>query len=150
MKKVLALSAFALTLLLTGCATYSSTSPVMSMRGNSINTYVKADIDYESAQRVEATIDTKTLFGFIELKRNGNKTLSASNRYRGLSKREKQALYKAKNESQCDIILEPEFEKESHKWFFGLYKTSKTKVKGWGVKLKGISEDTKMVNPSTY
>lgn len=146
MKKLLAAAALAATFALTGCATYSSTAPVMSMRGNSINTYVKADIDYNSAKRVEASIDTKTLFGFIELKRNGNKTLTASNRYRGLSKREKQALYKAKAESGVDVILEPEFEKETHCWLFGAFRTSKTKVKGWGVNFKGISED-KLVNP---
>ena len=140
-------AALAATIILTGCATYSSTAPIMGMRSNTINTYVKADIDYSSAKRVESTIETQTLFGFIQLKRNGRKTLSASNRYQGLDKREKQALYKAKAASGCDIILEPEFEKEKHSWFFGAYKTTTTKLKGWGVKVKGILEDTN-ANPA--
>ena len=47
----------------------------------------------------------------------------------------------AKENSGVDIILEPEFESERHSWFFGAYRTSKTKVKGWGVNVKGIKED---------
>lgn len=35
----------------------------------------------------------------------------------------------------------PEFEKENHSWFLGVYKTSVTKVKGWGVNMNGIKED---------
>lgn len=127
--------------LMTSCASYEKSAAVLSVQGNSINTYVAADLDYDGAKKVEGIVETKTVLGFIQLVRNGNKTLSLSNRYRGLNKMEKQALYRAKENSDVDIILEPEFETEKHSWFFGLYKTKRIVVKGWGVNIKGIKED---------
>lgn len=125
----------------TSCASYQKEAAIMSLGNNNINTYVEADLDYANAKKVEGTVNTATLFGFIQLKRNGNQLLKSANRYKGLSKRESQALYRAKESSHVDIILEPEFEKENHSWFLGVYKTSVTKVKGWGVNMNGIKED---------
>lgn len=128
-------------ILLASCASYQKTAPIMSVQSNNINTYVAADLDYENAKKVEATIKTKTALWIIPLIKNGNKTIKSSNRYNSLSKTESQALYLAKEKSGADIILEPEFEKERHSWFFGIYRTTTTKVKGWGVNVKGIKED---------
>ena len=125
----------------TSCASYQKEAAIMSIGGNNINTYVAADLDYANAKKVQATVNTRTLLGFIQLERNGNKTLKSVNRYKWLTKREAQALYRAKENADVDVILEPEFEKETHRWFFGLYKTTSTKVKGWGVNIKGIKED---------
>lgn len=113
----------------------------MGLGNNNINTYVEADLDYANAKKVQGSVNTATLFGIIQLERNGNKTLKSTNRYKGLTKRESQALYRAKENAEVDIILEPEFECEKHSWFFGAYKTSSTRVKGWGVNIKGIRED---------
>jgi tRNA(His) 5'-end guanylyltransferase len=143
MKKLSSLTAICAGLLLasfTSCASYQNEAAIMSL-GSNLNTYVEADIDYSSAKKVEATVNTATVLGFIQLERNGNKTLRSANRYKGLTKRQSQALYRAKENSGVDIILEPEFETEKHSWFFGAYSTSKTKVKGWGVNVKGIKED---------
>ena len=126
----------------TSCASYVKDAPIMGIGGNSINTYVAADLDYANAKKVQASVNTATLFGFIQLERNGNKLLKNVNRYKGLTKAERQALYRAKENADVDIILDPEFESEKHSWFFGLYRTSSTKVKGWGVNMKGIKEDT--------
>lgn len=123
------------------CASYQKQAPIMGINGNCINTYVAADLDYENAKKVEGRIENKTLFGFISLVRNGNKTLKSTNRYRYLNKAEAQALYRAKELNNVDIILEPEFETEKHSWFFGAYKTRKVVVKGWGINIKGIKED---------
>ena len=113
----------------------------MGIGGNSINTYVAADLDFTGAKKVQASVNTATLFGFIQLERNGNKKLKSANRYKGLTKSERQALYRAKENADVDIILDPEFETESHSWFFGAYRKTSTKVKGWGVNVKGIKED---------
>lgn len=123
------------------CASYQKQAPIMGINGNCINTYVAADLDYENAKKVEGRIESKRVFGFINLTRNGNKTLKSSNRYRGLKKVEAQALYRAKELNNVDIILEPEFERESHSWFFGAYRTETVVVKGWGINIKGIKED---------
>ena len=123
------------------CAHYTVDSPVMGIASNSINTYVTADLDYKNAKQISADVETKTLFGFISLSRNGDKQLTNTNRYKGLSKPERQALYRAKTNNNVDIILEPEFTVEKHSWFFGAYKTRKVNVKGWGVNMKGIKED---------
>lgn len=132
----------------TSCASYQNDAAVMSIGGNSINIYVAADIDYANAKKVAGSVNTRTVLWFIQLERNGNKTLKSVNRYRGLSKAEAQALYRAKQDADVDMILEPEFDKEKHSWFFGLYKTSSTKVKGWGVNIKGIKEDNHgVLNP---
>lgn len=122
------------------CASYTNGAAVKSMSPNLI-TNVAADIDYNSQQRVSATVESRKLFGFISLTRNGNKLLNTTNIYRGLSKPEKQALYRAKESSGVDLIIEPEFTTETHSWFFGAYKTAKISVNGWGVKMKGIKED---------
>ncbi len=137
-------------MLLASCASYQKTAPVMGVQSNNINTYVAADLDYANAKKVEAAVTSKTVLGFIQLVKNGNKTLKSSNRYNSLSKTESQALYRAKENSGVDIILEPEFEKEKHSWFFGVYKTSTTKVKGWGINVKGIKEDTNRVPNAQY
>ena len=126
MKKLSFLTAICAGLLLvsfTSCASYQNEAAVMSL-GSNLNTYVEAEIDYASAKKVEATVNTATLLGFIQLERNGNKTLRSANRYKGLTKRQSQALYRAKENSGVDIILEPEFESERHSWFFGAYRTS--------------------------
>lgn len=145
MKKsfIKAICAGLLVLGFTSCASYQKEAALMQINNNNINTYVAADLDYANAKRVQATVNTRTLFGFIQLERNGNKTLKSVNRYKFLSKPEAQALYRAKENADVDIILEPEFEKETHRWFFGLYKTRTTKVKGWGVNMKGIKEDVR-------
>lgn len=124
----------------TSCASLQKTAPTMGITSTSLNTYAAADIDYESAKRVEGTVETKTIFG-ISMIRNGNKTLKSTTRYRGFSKREQQAMFRAKEQGNVDLILEPQFEIEKHSWFFGLVKSSITTVKGWGVKIKGIKED---------
>ena len=126
---------------LTSCATYQKEAALMSIGSNKINTYVEADLDYAGAKKVQGSVNTATLFGFIQLKRNGNKLLKSINRYKGLTKPESQALYRAKESTNVDVILEPEFEKETHSWFFGAYRTTSTKVEGWGVNIKGIKED---------
>lgn len=145
MKKINLFVAVCATVLLSSCASYQKTAPIMGIGGNNINTYVAAELDYENAKRIEGTIETQTLFGF-NLIFNGNKTIKSTNRYKGLNKRESQALYKAKSEANVDIILEPEFETESHSWFLGIYRTSKTKVKGWGINVKSIKEDKRVTN----
>lgn len=141
MKKTNVFIAACAAALLSSCASYQQTAPVMAIGGNNIITNVAAELDYKSVKRIEGTVETQTLFGF-NLVRNANKTLKNNNRYRGLNKRESQALYKAKTEAGVDIILEPEFETEKHSWFLGAYKTSKTKVKGWGVNIRRFKEKT--------
>ncbi|NPD93201.1 hypothetical protein [Xylanibacter muris] len=144
MKKISFLSAICaglLTMSFSSCAMYQKEAAIMSFGSNNINTYVEADLDYVNAKKVEGSVNTSTLFGFIQLKRNGNKTLKSVNRYKGLSKSESQALYRAKENADVDVILEPEFETEKHSWFFGAFRESSTKVKGWGVNIKGIKKD---------
>lgn len=129
------------TLAFSSCAHYTVDAPLMGISSNSINTYVAADLDYKGAKQISADVETKTLFGIFSLSRNGDKQLTNLNRYRGLSKPERQALYRAKMNNGVDIVLDPEFATEKHSWFFGAYKTRKVSVKGWGVNIKGIKED---------
>jgi hypothetical protein len=144
MKKLFSIVLIAMNVLfLASCASYEKSGAVMSVSSNSINTYVTADLDYQGAKKVEGIVDTQTLFGFIQLTRNGKRVFKSSNRYKGLDKKESQALYRAKENAGVDIILEPEFEKETHSWCLGLYRTSHTVVKGWGVNIKGIKEDNR-------
>lgn len=141
----------AVVLSFSSCASYQNDAAIMSLGSNNINTYVTADLDYAGAQKVSATVNTRTLLGFIQLERNGNKQLKSSNRYKGLTKPQRQALYRAKENAKVDIILDPEFEIEKHSWFFGAYKTRSVRVKGWGVNVKGIKDDSRGVpNPVLY
>ncbi len=125
---------------LSSCASYNKTAPLIGYDNNSISTNVVADLDLDNAKKVSGTIETETLFGIIPLKKNGNKLLKSSNRYKSLSKKESQALYKAKENANVDIILDPEYTSEKHSWFFGAYKTSKTTVTGWGVNVNRLKQ----------
>ena len=117
----------------TSCASYQKEAPIMGFGGNGINTYVSAELDYANAKKVQASVNTRTILGFIQLERNGNKVLK--------KKAERQALYRAKENADVDIILDPEFEVEKHSYFFGFYRTKFVKVKGWGINVKGIKDD---------
>lgn len=142
MKKSIILIESLVLILTASCASYNKTTPMLGVNSNNINTYVAADLDYQNAQKVEGTVEYEKLLWIIPLKRNGNKTVSSSNRYKGLSNLESKALYKALENSKADIIVEPQFEKEHHSWFFGIYQKGSAKAKGWGVKINGLKEDT--------
>lgn len=152
-----AIATAAFTLLLSSCASYQKTAPVFGITTNNVNTYVKADLDLSNAKRVEGIVEKKTVLWFIQLSRNGNKTLVESNRYQGAagmfsqffggSKLKAQALYRAKESGNVDLIIEPEYEIEKHNFLFGLYKTQMVKAKGWGVNVKGLKEDN-VTNPA--
>lgn len=131
------------TMMMASCASYEKTGSTMGMQGVNVNTYVAADFDYANAKRIEGTIKTETLFGVIPLVKNGKRYYSASNGYRGLSKNEQRALYRAKETGNVDVVLEPTFETEKHSYFLGLYKTSQVKVTAWGLNYKGFKEDAK-------
>jgi len=126
---------------LSSCGLYKQTAPVASFGNNEISTNIKANLDMNSLKKVNATFETETLFGCIQLKQNGNKCLTASNHYRGLSKEESQVLYKAKKSNDIDFILDPEYVSEKHSWLLGLYKTKKIIVSGWGVKIKSFDQE---------
>lgn len=147
-KNILAAGLFAM--LSASCAHYTTDAPIMGIANNSINTYVQADIDYKGAKKVSGEVETKILFGVFRLSRNGDKQLTNLNRYRALTKMERQALYRAKENNNVDIIMEPEFSTEKHSWFFGAYKTRKVSVEGWGVNMKGIKEDTIVNQTSVF
>ena len=140
MKKSLFFIVCCTTLLLSSCATYKKDAAVFAIGGNSINTYISAELDYDNAKPIEAVIETTHVLG-LDLKFNKNKKFVSSNRYKGLNKRESQALYKAIEENNVDIVVEPRFEVETHSWFLGIIRTSKIKVKGWGLNIKRIKED---------
>lgn len=125
---------------MSSCTSYQNTASIIGMADNRLNTYVEADLDYAGAKRVKGVVETKKFLG-IPLIKNGNKTLKSVGRYGNLSKREAQALYRAKESSGVDIILEPQFETEKHSYFFGAFRRSKTTVTGWGLNIKGIKED---------
>lgn len=127
--------------LVTSCASYTKSGPVLGVQSNSINTYVTADLDYDNAKRISGEAVSKKLFFFIPLNKVKNRYYTASNRYRGLGELEQQALYQAKSDNNVDIILEPNFEKETHCYFFGLYTTAKVTVNAWGANYLGLKED---------
>ncbi len=128
-------------IMMASCASYEKSGPVMGVQSNNVNTYIAADFDYSNAKRVEGAVKSKTLFGIFQLVKNGKRYYTASNHYRGLSKSEQQALYRAKETGNVDVIMEPNFETESHSYLFGLLRTAKTKVSAWGLNYKGLKED---------
>lgn len=142
MKKILSLILVIVGILsLSSCATFTKNAPIYGIGGNNINTYVKANLDLANAKKVEATVEQKYVLWCLPLIFNGNKTLVSSNRYGRLSKVEGLALYRAQQNGNCDIILEPQFTTESHSFFFGIWRTYKTQVTGWGCNIKGLEED---------
>ena len=140
MKKSILLIACGITLFLTSCATYKKETPVLAIGANCVNTYIKAELDYQNARPIEAEINIRKFLG-INFVYNEDKRFVSSNRYKGFGKYESQALYKAIEENDVDIVIEPRFETDTHCWLFGIFKQSNIKVKGWGMNIKGFKED---------
>lgn len=132
------------------CAHYTADAPLMGIANNSINTYVKADLDYSGAKKVSANVKSKNLLGILTLTQNGDKLLTNPNRYKSLTMLQRKALYRAKVNNNVDIIMEPEFTTERHSYFFGLYRTTNVMMSGWGVNMKGIKEDSNPNCISTF
>ncbi len=124
-------------LALASCSSYRSTAPIMGITNNSIETSAVANIDYSTAKRVEGFAEETVVLGIFHTSNTGNKELRNSNRYGGLGKMERRALYQAKKNGDVDVILEPEFEYEHHNNFFST--NTKVWVRGWGVKMHGVS-----------
>lgn len=122
------------------CSSVKQTAPVMAIGGNNITTHVKADIDYKGTKKIQGEATSTRVLWIFRHTPNGNKSIKANNRYKGLNKTESVALYRAKQAADVDIVLEPEFETYTKSFFFGIYKKDKVRVKGWGANIKGFSE----------
>ena len=131
---------FALVTCLASCSSVKQTAPIMAIGGNNITTNVKADIDYDGIKKVQGSASTTRVLWIFKHTPNGGKKISSNNRYRGLSTTENVALYRAKQSADVDLILEPEFETYTKSYFFGIYKKTEVKVKGWGANIKGFKE----------
>ena len=112
----------------------------MAIGGNNIVTNVKADIDYAGITRIQGDASSTRILWIFSHTPNGNKRFSSNYRYRGLSTTENVALYRAKQSADVDLVLEPQFETEVRSYFFGIYKKTKVRVKGWGANIKGFKE----------
>lgn len=128
------------------CSSTKQTAPVMAIGGNNIVTTVKADLDYKGAKKINGAATTHRVLWIFSHTANGNKQLKSNNKYKGLNKTESVALYRAKTAGDVDVVLEPEFETEVKSYFFGIYKKTDVKMKGWGVNIKGFSDGTPMQN----
>ena len=113
---------------------------MLAIGANCVNTYIKAELDYQNARPIEAEINIRKFLG-MNLVYNEDKRFVSSNRYKGFGKYESQALYKAIEENDVDIVIEPRFETDTHCWLFGIFKQCNIKVKGWGMNIKGFKED---------
>lgn len=125
-------------LTLTSCTSVKQTAPVMAIAGNNITTDVKANIDYENVKKIKGSATTNRILWIFNHTVNGNKKLSANNRYKGLSNAESIALYRAKSAADADIVLEPQFETETKSYFFGIFKKTHVNVTGWGANIKSF------------
>lgn len=132
------------------CTSVRQTAPVMGIAGNNIVTNVKADLDYDNVKRIKGSATTKRVLWIFNHTTNGNKRLSASNRYKGLSQAESVALYRAKSAADVDVVLEPQFEVETKSYFFGIYKRTQVNVVGWGVNIKSFKEGPESNNVEPF
>lgn len=133
-------------LMAVSCTSLRSTAPVMAVGSNNIITNVKADLDYEGIKKINGEATTHRILWIFGHTPGGNKQISANNKYKGLNKAERTALYRAKNAADVDMVLEPEFDTETKSYFFGIYKKTKVKVKAWGANIKGFEDGTPVTN----
>lgn len=141
MKKLINLIVCAVVLLAaSSCTSVRETTPVMAIGTNNIVTNVKADLDYAGVKKIQGSATTNRILWIFSHTPNGNKQLKANNKYKGLGKTESVALYRAKKSADVDVVLEPEFETETHTYFLGIFKKTKVNVTGWGANIKGFKE----------
>ncbi len=137
MKKLAVVSAFAVAVMLTSCASYTQTGSVVESDID-VESNVEMVLDLQNAKKVSATVKRNTVFGFSTTDYKTVLDDGTSALFGGKAKIKKQALAKAKIESNVDVILEPEYTTESHSYFFGLIKNKICTVKGYGVNIKGF------------
>lgn len=107
-------------------------------------------MDYDNVKKIKGSATTKRVLWIFNHTTNGNKKLSTSNRYKGLSKTESVALYRAKTAADVDLVLEPQFEVETKSYFFGIYKRTQVNVVGWGANIKSFKEGPQSNNVSSF
>lgn len=148
MKKFFKLFAMALFIMVmaASCTSVRSSAPVMAVGSNNIITNVKADLDYAGIKKINGEATTHRVLWIFGHTPGGNKQLTANNKYKGLNKAERTALYRAKNAGDVDMVLEPEFDTETKSYFFGIYKKTKVRVKAWGANIKGFQDGTPVTN----
>lgn len=147
MKKLFKLLAIAIVMVMAvSCTSVRSTAPVMAVGSNNIITNVKADLDYAGIKKINGEATTHRVLWIFGHTPGGNKQITANNKYKGLNKAERTALYRAKNAGDVDMVLEPEFDTETKSYFFGIYKKTKVKVKAWGANIKGFQDGTPATN----
>lgn len=132
--------------LVSSCSSTKQTAPVMAIGGNNIITSVKADLDYEHTKKIKGSATNHRVLWIFSHTPGGSKSIKSNNRYKGLNKTEATALYRAKNASEVDVILEPEFETVTKSYFFGIYKKVEVMMSGWGANIKGFKDATPEVN----
>lgn len=133
-----------LMLITTGCAGTYNTAAVAGIQNPVANTHVAVKVDYANATKVQGYGEEKAVLGIFKWGKNRKNTFKASNRYKGLNGGEKRAMYDAVEKSNADIILEPQFKHTTKSYFFGFYRYTKTYMTGWGAKIKGFEEDSKV------
>ena len=138
--------ALVITAMATSCTSVKSTTPVMAIGSNNIITNVKADLDYDGVKKINGEATTHRVLWIFGHTPGGNRQISANNKYKGLNKAERTALYRAKNAGDVDMVLEPEFDTETKSYFFGIYKKTNVKVKAWGANIKGFQDGTPLTN----
>lgn len=148
MKKLLGFVAIVALFLATSCSAVKETAPVMAIGSNNIITNVKADVDYQGATKIKGSATTHRVLWIFKHTANGNKMLKANNRYKGLGNTESVALYRAKKAADVDLVLEPQFETETHSYFFGIYKKTTVNMSGWGANIKGFKDASPEFNRS--
>ena len=128
------------------CTSVKSTTPIMAVGSNNVITNVKAELDYDGIKKINGEAVTHRILWIFGHTPGGNKQISSNNKYKGLNKAERTALYRAKNAADVDMILEPEFETETKSYFFGIYKKTKVKAKELGANIKGFKDGTPLTN----
>ena len=148
MKHLFKLFAFAVLLgLMASCgASHTATAPVMAIGSNNIITNVKADLDYANIKKIEGEATCNRILWIFSHTPKGAAQLQANNKYKGLNKTQSTALYRAKTNSDVDVVLEPEFTTETKSYFFGIFKKTKVKMTGWGANIKGFQDGTPAEN----
>lgn len=112
----------------------------MRARNNRVNVNVEANLYLQHMKKISAEVEQKKILWFIPMIFNRDKILYSSNESQGYSEYERMAMYKAKCESGVDVVVLPEFVTRKHSWFFGIYKTYKVQMNGWGTNIKNFEK----------
>lgn len=132
-----------LALCVCSCATLSKTANIADgVNSDIIINPITANVDLETASAVSG--ESKSVYFFIFRLKGDNKFVETPDKKSFWGRREEKcrnaAVYNALDLMKYDVLVQPKYTSEIHSYLFGLIKSYKIFVDGYGAKIQNLKQ----------